>query len=332
MSAAPAVSVILPTYNRARLLPRAIASVLGQSFDDFELIVIDDGSKDGTAEVMRAIRDPRVIYLPPERNLGDAGARNRGIAGARGEWLAFQDSDDEWLPDKLRLQMEVARGLPADFAAVGGGLLRYTGDAVTRYGWPLLGAGAESLGGGLDGAGDGWGEVSRTEFIASFVAFLQSMLLRRSAFEALGGFDTRLKARSDFELCLRLAGRYRIAATTRVVAMSSEGISRRPDYRVNDIRRIVESHRELLDADAVTAGRYWYDLGKAELATGDSAAGRRALLHALRRRPGQLRAWGLLALSPFGAGAVNGITTLSLRAKQLLRQGSAAAPPKSNLQ
>src|SRR5579859_6948520 len=111
MSKAPAVSVILPTYNRAHLLPRAIASVLGQSFRDFELIVVDDGSKDDTVGLMRSYDDPRIVFLPPERNLGDAGARMRGIACARGEWLAFQDSDDEWLPDRLRLQLDYAASL-----------------------------------------------------------------------------------------------------------------------------------------------------------------------------------------------------------------------------
>src|SRR5215207_1289449 len=101
----PAVSVVLPTYNRAPLLGRSIQSVLGQSYGDFELLVIDDGSTDGTDGVVAAFGDPRVRYVQLERNRGAGAARSVGIRMSRGRFLAFQDSDDEWLPSKLMKQM-----------------------------------------------------------------------------------------------------------------------------------------------------------------------------------------------------------------------------------
>jgi glycosyltransferase involved in cell wall biosynthesis len=309
----PTVSVILPTYNRARLLPRAIASVLGQSFTDFELLVVDDGSTDDTEAVMRGFGDERVKFLPAERNLGDAGARNRAAAVARGDWLAFQDSDDEWLPGKLQRQMDYAGSLPEDFAAVGSTLLRFLGGPVERVSWPLIEAGAAA------------GEVSRARFVEGFCAYLQSLVVRRSVFAELGGFDTQIKSRSDFDFCLRLSRRYRIAALNEVLALSyetPEGISLRSDYRLADIRYILNSHRDLIEADRRTAARYWYELAKAELVAGDAGAGRRAAWRALGYRPGRPLAWALLALSPFGAGAIERTTRFSQALRQRVHSGN----------
>ena len=99
------ISVIIPTYNRASLLPRALDSVLRQTWEDLEVIVVDDASRDDTPQVMAACTDPRVRYIRLEKNSGACVARNTGVAQARGEWIAFQDSDDLWLPEKLEKQM-----------------------------------------------------------------------------------------------------------------------------------------------------------------------------------------------------------------------------------
>jgi len=98
----PKVSVIIPTYNRASLLKEAIKSVIQQSFPDFELIVVDDGSNDGTAELIKDYPGVDYIY---QKNKGVSAARNRGIERAQGELIAFLDSDDLWLEDKLRQQV-----------------------------------------------------------------------------------------------------------------------------------------------------------------------------------------------------------------------------------
>lgn len=97
----PAVSVILPVHNRADVLPRAIASVLAQTFANFELIVVDDGSSDDSAAVARSLGDERVLLIELENNRGGNAARNQGIRAARGELIAFLDSDDAYLPEKL---------------------------------------------------------------------------------------------------------------------------------------------------------------------------------------------------------------------------------------
>ncbi len=106
-SATPAVSVVMPAYDRERLLPAAMDSVLAQTFDDFELIVVDDGSSDRTAEVAASTGDPRVRVVRNERNLGVGASRNVGLDQARGEFVANLDSDD--LAHPRRLERQVAR-------------------------------------------------------------------------------------------------------------------------------------------------------------------------------------------------------------------------------
>lgn len=101
----PLVSVIIPTYNRAHTLPASIDSVLCQTYDNLEVIVVDDGSTDGTEIFVRGLADSRVRYIKNSGNHGPAAARNLGVRRAEGEYVAFQDSDDEWRPDKLEKQM-----------------------------------------------------------------------------------------------------------------------------------------------------------------------------------------------------------------------------------
>ena len=101
------VSVIIPTYNRAHLIGRALQSVLDQTVCDLEVIVVDDASTDGTQEVVQSFRDPRIIFLRQSENSGASAARNAGMKEAKGEYIAFLDSDDEWMPQKLEKQLQV---------------------------------------------------------------------------------------------------------------------------------------------------------------------------------------------------------------------------------
>lgn len=104
------ISVVIPAYNAGRFIRRTIDSVLAQTYTDYEIIVIDDGSTDNTGEVVKSY-GTKVCYIY-QQNAGDGGARNAGIYAAKGEWIAFLDHDDEWLPEKLRLQMELLKRNP----------------------------------------------------------------------------------------------------------------------------------------------------------------------------------------------------------------------------
>ena len=103
------VSVIIPTHNRAHMVRRAIESVLAQTWQDFEIVVISDGSKDSTDEVVASFVDNRIRLLKHERERGASAARNTGLQASSGGYIAFLDDDDEWLPDKLRVQLDAIR-------------------------------------------------------------------------------------------------------------------------------------------------------------------------------------------------------------------------------
>ncbi|HSJ35606.1 MAG TPA: glycosyltransferase family A protein [Acidimicrobiia bacterium] len=115
MESLPLVSVIIPTRDRLPLLQRALESVFNQSYANLEIIVVDDGSTDGTAETLA--KDERIRLIRLEESVGGAAARNRGIAAAKGELIAFLDSDDEWLPEKIAAQVSLFQGDP-DVGAV----------------------------------------------------------------------------------------------------------------------------------------------------------------------------------------------------------------------
>lgn len=109
----PAVSVIIPTYNRAGSIEAAVRSALEQTFADIEVLVVDDGSTDGTKAVLDGIADPRLQVLAQSKNAGASAARNIGLRAARGRLIAFLDSDDTWLPEKLARQVALLDAAPA---------------------------------------------------------------------------------------------------------------------------------------------------------------------------------------------------------------------------
>ncbi|MFC1735594.1 glycosyltransferase [Candidatus Hydrogenedentota bacterium] len=110
----PRVSVIIPVFNRGKLLLKAVDSILAQTFSDFEIIIVDDGSTDNTADVAASITDPRVRFARLKKNQGLSAARNKGVDLARGEFVAYLDSDDEYLPEKLEKQVATLSKLSAD--------------------------------------------------------------------------------------------------------------------------------------------------------------------------------------------------------------------------
>lgn len=121
MSQNELVSVIIPTYNRANLILQAVKSVLNQTYKNFEIIIVDDGSSDNTEDVINVIHDNRIRYIKHAINKGASAARNTGIREAKGKYIAFQDSDDHWLPDKLEKQVKRIENTPDHVGAVFGG-------------------------------------------------------------------------------------------------------------------------------------------------------------------------------------------------------------------
>ena len=103
------ISAVIPTYNRAKSIRRCVDSILAQTVEPLEILVVDDCSADETREIIQGYTDTRIRYIALEKNSGAQAARNRGIREAKGDWIAFLDSDDEWLPDKLEKQVEALK-------------------------------------------------------------------------------------------------------------------------------------------------------------------------------------------------------------------------------
>lgn len=190
--ASPLVSVIIPTYNRAALVVEAVASVLAQTWTDYELLVVDDGSTDGTQEVLAPYRDRLRLLRRPE-NRGVSAARNLGARESRGQWLAFLDSDDLWLPAKLTRQLQWLAAHPAVQIA-------QTEELWLRHGRRVNPKKRHRKQGGRI-------------FLPSLHLCLVSpsaVMVRRELFLEAGGFDESLPACEDYDLWLRLSWQYDI--------------------------------------------------------------------------------------------------------------------------
>jgi len=208
------VSVIIPTYNREKTILRALQSVLDQTYTNIEVLVIDDGSTDGTADIVNGVSDERIKYIVLEKNGGPSNARNVGVQMAEGEWIAFQDSDDCWHKDKLEKQMAYAAEHP-EYTLVYCmyNAIIYNGKRilVPDKPWP------DKM----------EGNMLRT-LLERNVIGAPTVMVKREAFLKVGGFDTSYKALEDWEFVLRFAKGYEIGFVKEVLIdcyVSNSGVS-----------------------------------------------------------------------------------------------------------
>lgn len=223
----PLVSVIIPTYNRATWLMEAVASVLAQRYRPLQLIVVDDGSNDDTAQRLAPWRH-RLLLLRQE-NRGVSAARNRGVAAAGGQLIAFLDSDDLWLPDKLACQVAFMQRQPA-------ALICQTEERWIRNGVRVNPRQRHAKPAGMI-------------FEASLALCLVSpsaVMLRRTLFEAMQGFDEHLPACEDYDLWLRIACRHEVHLLPEPLAIKRGGhpdqLSRMPAldrFRIASLARLI---------------------------------------------------------------------------------------------
>ncbi len=187
----PKVSVIIPTYNRSEMLKQAIDSVLSQSYDDFELIVVDDGSTDNTPEALAACKDKIICYR--QENKGVSAARNRGIGMASGELIAFLDSDDLWLPGKLASQVEFFTSRPD-------ALICQTQETWIRNGRRVNPKNRHQKESGM----------IYERSLALCLVSPSAVMMKKQLLDMTGGFDENLPACEDYDLWLRISCRFPI--------------------------------------------------------------------------------------------------------------------------
>ncbi|MEO1124749.1 MAG: glycosyltransferase [Cyanobacteria bacterium J06635_15] len=191
----PRVSVVIPAYNALPYLPKTIDGVLQQTFQDYEILVVDDGSTDGTAEWLAQHNDPKLRVLS-QPNQGCSTARNLGIAQATGDYIAFLDADDLWHPTKLEKQVRCLDGNP-QVALVNTGITN-----IDQQGNPLKGDYLPNE------ADSNWPNI----LLENPIHCGSVPLVRRSCFEQLGDFDTHLKSAEDWDMWIRIAANFQIAA------------------------------------------------------------------------------------------------------------------------
>lgn len=309
--ATPSVTIILPTHNRVALLPRAITSVLSQDYDDLQLIVVDDASTDDTQAVVRQVEDDRIRYIRLADNQGAVAARNAGISAAQSEFIGFQDSDDEWLPGKLKKQMLVFRKGGPSVDIVYCGFQRVSGQSVVEVPGPHIGATS--------------GDLSRTILYENFVT-TQSLILRRRCLENVGMFFEDLPRFQDWELVIRLAQQYRFHFVNEplVKVYDTPGnITSDPEAGARALRMILERHHAKIGSDRRAHANFLRLLGLYECLAGSSMEARKLFLTSLRLEPQSLKTWGAALLSLLGTGAIR--SALGFRSNlrtRALRNGS----------
>ena len=273
----PTVSVIIPTYNRAHLVGRAIRSVLNQTYQDFELIVVDDGSTDNTGEVVRSFNDDRIKCIRHEENKGGGAARNTGIRAAWGEYIAFLDSDDEWLPENLEKKVRALNSTPADIGLVYSKAIKISTDH--QYVVPKCGIReGESV---LEYLFLHRGETSTITLLA------RSNLLRRVL------FDESLEKHQDWDLTIRLQKVTKFYFIDEPLAIwhseQASGPRISKDLNVNASLRFMNKHESEFVANKKVLAGFKYKLAIWCLKKKDTRKARRFMKESMSLYPFRLR-------------------------------------------
>jgi len=290
---APAVSVILPTHNRAALLKRSIKSILDQTCKDFELIVIDDASTDDTEDVIRNFGDKRIRYIKQQVNMGAAAARNAGITASKGKYIAFQDDDDEWLPAKLSKQVEVfENNRNPDLGVVYSTYWKVDDEkrTETRPNKIMPEDGIvfeEALYDKLRGIG------------------IQTVLTRRGIFDEVGMFDEAFPRWIDHEFFIRASRKflfYRIDEPLVNCYETPGGISSSKKNQTIARKMILDKYADDFARlkNKKLLAEYYYDVGHALCLEGKTDEGRRYVLKAISTDPWHMNARIALLVSHLG--------------------------------
>ncbi|WP_163336856.1 glycosyltransferase family 2 protein [Desulfopila sp. IMCC35008] len=228
----PNVSIILPTYNREYCLLKSINSLINQTYKDFEIIITDDGSTDDTKNLVLSISDDRIRYISSGSRQGANAARNRGICAARGKYIAFHDSDDEWLPDKLELQIESLKRFGDSAKVCFCGFVRIDGENEKYI--PKKKRQIES------GLHDFHYQLLKGNFITT-----PSLIVEKKILNKVGMFDDSLDRLQDWDLVLRLSNNTKFVFIDQPLLISyitDDSITRRKSLW-QGVEKIVEKYK-----------------------------------------------------------------------------------------
>jgi len=288
----PKVSVIIPTYNRANLLKRAIESVLNQTFQDFELIVVDDGSTDNTKEVVAEFqkRDPRIKYIWQENSGGPAKPINTGIKNSKGQYIAILESDDEWLPEKLEKHIEILEKFK-NVGLVSCCAFRIFPDGKKKlYKPPYLGIFEKTK---WKIFWEKWGIIS-----------LSTIIIKREVIEKIGMFDEKLKAGADVDFYLRAIKKFDFYFVNKPLVNyyeSEESLSKKMFWKkwIPEYEYMLEKYKEDFKEAKKAKSRFLRTLATCYLLDGNFKKGIKYLIEAILNYPTNFRLYPQLLLFLF---------------------------------
>jgi len=301
----PTVSVIIPTYNRAYLIGRAIQSVLNQTYQDFEIIVVDDGSTDDTEEIVRGFKDKRIGYIRHEKNKGAAAARNIGIKAAKSEYIAFQDSDDEWLPEKLEKQMKVFENAPPEVGVVYTDFLRIKGNKKIHIPFSWV----------TQKEGNIHKELLKGNFVTT-----QSVVIRKKCFKKSGVFEENLSRLQDWELFIRVSKFYNFKYIDEPLLnlyYTSNSISADREAHIKALEIILAKHFEDFIKDKKSLSGHCLRLGILLSSNNNIKKGRIYLIKAVKAYPFNIKLLLIVLLSSFGQGVYNEVIKIYLKIRNI---------------
>ncbi len=285
------VSVIIPTYNRAEFLRSAIKSVLDQTFQDFEIIVIDDASTDDTPGIIDDFNESRIRYLRHEINEGGSATRNTGIKVSNGKYIAFLDDDDEWLPEKLEMQVQVLESSLPEVGGVYTGFLkidRTTGRVLEKV------------------IPSKRGNLFKELVIGNVIGTASTPLLRKECFQKVGLFDENLPSSQDLDMWIRIAKDFHFECIRKPLV--KKYIHNRRQI-VTNVEATIKGREIIIKKNGKFASNkkgYSYFclwLGVCYCYSGDIKKGRKAFLKAIGLYPFEIRHYFNLGLSLLGADA-----------------------------
>lgn len=279
----PVVSVVIPTYNRANKLQRAVDSVLNQTMGDLEVIVIDDASKDHTPTVMERYCDSRVEYYRHNINKNGSAARNTGIKHATGDYIAFLDSDDEWLPHKLELQLARIQEVTNTVAVYCDVELKR--ESGLKKSWSILKKSWDSRR-GRDKLKEGGEDLIKDILQKELSVFAGSTLLVDSeVVRSISGFDERFPRHQDLEFLIRVLRQGRLQCVPRPLVKIHETDSGIQPETVREAKQLYfgkfsKTIEELEQSGCDIRSRHQFELAKSYFSQGDFSKGLEQMQHA----------------------------------------------------
>jgi glycosyltransferase involved in cell wall biosynthesis len=283
------VSVIIPTHNRAAFLGRAVASVLGQTCQDFEIIVADDASSDETAQAVQRIGDRRLRYFRHPVARGEAATTNTGLRQARGDFIAFLHDDDVWLPAKLQRQLELFERSSAKLGAVYSGFVEVAGVSGKEL-RTLVPAKR--------------GDVFKELCGQNSIGVPSTVMVRRACFVKTGFFDEAIAYGADYDMWIRIARHYHfdyVAEPLVLYSVHENRLSANYAAILRGKQAQLEKYAEFFAADKKSYSRLLLSLGVLHCYNRNLRQGRLAFLQAIKNDPFEAPPYFNLLLSLCGA-------------------------------